>query len=54
MWANVDLESLERRRNLAAYDSAYLHLARRANLALATPDGPLRDAAIAEGVEVLT
>jgi len=54
LWANVDLESLARRRNLAAYDSAYLHLARRANLALATSDGPLRDAAIAEGVVVLT
>jgi predicted nucleic acid-binding protein len=54
LWANVDLESLARRRNLTAYDSAYLQLARRTNLALATSDGPLRDAAIAEGVVVLT
>jgi predicted nucleic acid-binding protein len=54
LWANVDLEALARRRNLTAYDSAYLHLARRTNLALATSDGPLRDAAIAEGVVVLT
>jgi predicted nucleic acid-binding protein len=54
LWANVDLESLARRRNLAAYDGAYLHLARRTKLALATSDGPLRDAAIAEGVVVLT
>jgi predicted nucleic acid-binding protein len=54
LWENVDLESLARRRNLAAYDSAYLYLARRTNLALATSDGPLRDAAIAEGVVVLT
>src|SRR5664280_3614198 len=36
VWANVDLESLARRRNLAAYDSAYLDLALRTDLALAT------------------
>ena len=53
LWANVDLESLARRRNLAAYDTAYLRLAQRTNLALATSDGPLRDAAIAEGVAVI-
>jgi predicted nucleic acid-binding protein len=41
LWANVDLEALARRRNLTAYDSAYLHLARRTNLALATSDGPI-------------
>jgi predicted nucleic acid-binding protein len=54
LWANVDLESLARRRNLTAYDTAYLYLARRTNLALATSDGPLKAAAIAEGVMVIT
>ena len=54
VWANVDLESLARRRNLAAYDSAYLDLALRTDLALATSDEPLRQAAIAEGITVLT
>ena len=53
LWANVDLESLSRRRNLAAYDTANLDLARRMNLALATSDGPLQAAAIAEGVRVI-
>jgi predicted nucleic acid-binding protein len=53
LWANVDLESLARRRNLAAYDTAYLHLAQRMNLALATSDSPLKEAAIAEGVSVI-
>ena len=54
LWANVDLESLARRRNLAAYDAAYLDLALRSNLALATSDEPLQQAAIAEGITVLT
>jgi predicted nucleic acid-binding protein len=53
MLTNIDLESLSRRRNLAAYDAAYLNLAQRTNLPLATSDGPLRDAAIAEGVTVV-
>jgi predicted nucleic acid-binding protein len=53
LWANVDLESLARRRNLAAYDTAYLRLAQRTNLAIATSDGPLREAAVAEGVTVI-
>jgi len=50
LWANVDLESLARRQNIAAYDAAYLDLARRSNLPLATSDDPLKQAAIAEGV----
>jgi predicted nucleic acid-binding protein len=50
---NIDLESFSRRWDLAAYDAAYLHLAQRTNLPLATSDGPLRDAAIAEGVVVV-
>ena len=32
LWANVDLESLARRRNLAVYDMAYLHLAARGGI----------------------
>jgi predicted nucleic acid-binding protein len=52
-WANVDLESLARHDNLAAYDAAYLDLAMRTNLALATSDEPLRRAAIARGITVL-
>jgi predicted nucleic acid-binding protein len=53
LWANVDLESLARRQNLAAYDAAYLDLALRTNLVLATSDDPLRQAAIAEGIALL-
>ena len=53
LWTNVDLESLARRRNLAAYDIAYLRLAQRTDLAIATSDGPLREAAAAEGVTVI-
>jgi predicted nucleic acid-binding protein len=34
-WSNIDLESLAPRRNIAAYDAAYLDLALRSNLALA-------------------
>jgi predicted nucleic acid-binding protein len=53
LWANVDLESLARRRNIAAYDAAYLRLAKRTNLSLATSDGLLKTAAIADGVKVI-
>ena len=53
LWANVDLESLARRQNIAAYDAAYLDLASRTGLALATSDEPLRQAAITEGIPVL-
>ena len=53
LWENVDLESLARRRNIAAYDAAYLDLALRTGFALATSDEPLRKAAIAEGITVL-
>src|SRR6266702_4396791 len=50
LWENVELESLARRQNLAAYDAAYLDLALRTGLALATSDEPLRQAAIARGI----
>ncbi|HEX4747898.1 MAG TPA: type II toxin-antitoxin system VapC family toxin [Bryobacteraceae bacterium] len=53
LWANVELESLARKRNLAAYDVAYLDLARRRNVPLATSDENLSEAASAEGIEVL-
>jgi len=48
------LESLARRRNLASYDAAYLDLALRTGFGLATSDEPLQQAAIAEGITVLT
>jgi predicted nucleic acid-binding protein len=53
IFENMDLESLSRRIRLAAYDAAYLQLAQRAHLPLATCDGPLREAAMAEGIEVI-
>jgi predicted nucleic acid-binding protein len=53
LWANVNLESPARRQNIAAYDAAYLDLASRTGLALATSDEPLRQAAIAQGITVL-
>ena len=40
-WSNVDLESLARRGNIAAHDAAYLDLALRSDLALATSDESL-------------
>ena len=53
LWENVDLESLARRQDVAAYDAAYLDLALRTGFALATSDEPLRQAAIAQGITVL-
>ncbi|MGD0220850.1 MAG: type II toxin-antitoxin system VapC family toxin [Terriglobia bacterium] len=53
LWANVDLQSLARRRNLTAYDTACLDLALRTHLPLATSDRSLRDAAVADGIVVL-
>ncbi len=53
LWANVGLEALARRQNIAAYDAAYLDLALRTGLALATSDEPLRQAATAQGIAVL-
>jgi predicted nucleic acid-binding protein len=45
--------SLARRHKLTLYDSAYLELAMRRNLPLATLDKDLRNAARKSGVEVL-
>jgi predicted nucleic acid-binding protein len=50
---NIALESLARRHNLAAYDVAYLDLALREKLPLATADQELIRAAAAEGVAVI-
>jgi predicted nucleic acid-binding protein len=54
LWANLDLESLARRQNLAAYDAAYLHLAQRSGFPLATSDKSLRAAAIASGISLVS
>ena len=37
---------------LSSYDAAYLELALRLQLPIATGDGPLRDAALASGVGI--
>ena len=46
--------ALARQQNLTEYDAAYLELALRKNLPLATLDGDLRKAAQAVGVELAT
>jgi len=51
--SNIDLESLARRRNIAAYDASYIHLAARFDLPLATSDEGLRTAAAAESVHLI-
>ena len=53
LWANVDLESRARRWNLSAYDAAYIDLALRKKLALATADDDLKRVAAIEGIQVL-
>ena len=50
LWANVGLEALARRWDMAAYDAAYLELALRKGLPLATTDGVLKVKAKAAGV----
>jgi predicted nucleic acid-binding protein len=47
------LQGLAEHHGLTAYDVAYLDLAIRLSLPLATEDGDLRKAALAEGLEVL-
>jgi predicted nucleic acid-binding protein len=54
VWANIALESQARKWNLPAYDAAYLDLALRKKLPLATADDDLRMAAQAEGIRVLS
>jgi predicted nucleic acid-binding protein len=53
LWANVRLESRARKWNLTAYDAAYLDLALRKNLPLATTDDDLKRTAHAEGIELV-
>ena len=47
------LVMLARAHGLSSYDAAYLELALRRQLPIATVDGPLRDAAVACGVGVV-
>ena len=53
VWTNITLESQARKWNLPAYDAAYLDLALRKKIPLATADDDLRKAARAEGIAVL-
>lgn len=48
------LFELAMRHKLSSYDAAYLELAMRHGLPIATQDAQLKDAAIAAGVDVLT
>jgi predicted nucleic acid-binding protein len=52
-YAWTDTLNLANRFQLTVYDAAYLELAQRKVLSLATLDGDLRNAAMAIGVEVL-
>jgi len=53
LWANVRLESRALEWNLPAYDAAYLELALRKHLPLATSDDHLKKVALAEGIQVV-
>lgn len=53
LWSNVDLESQARKWDLTPYDAAYLDLAKRLALPLATSDAALTKAALSEGLELL-
>ena len=46
----VSLDRLAATQSLSAYDAAYLELALRLQLPVATANGPLREAALASGV----
>jgi predicted nucleic acid-binding protein len=50
---DTDVLALSRKHRLSVYDAAYLELANRRNLCLATLDRPLADAAKKEGVTLL-
>src|SRR5579859_253235 len=54
VWANIALESQARKWNMPAYDAAYLDLALRKQIPLATTDDDLRKTAQAEGIAVLS
>jgi predicted nucleic acid-binding protein len=53
LWTNVGLESRARKWNLPAYDAAYLDLALRKNIPLATVDDDLKKIAQAEDIELI-
>lgn len=53
LWVNVDLEVVSHRRNISAYDAAYLELSRRGSLPLATADDVLKRAGIGEGIALV-
>jgi predicted nucleic acid-binding protein len=53
LWTNVDLESLARQWDMAAYDAAYLALAMRMGIPLATTDEPLKRKALNARIEIL-
>ena len=53
LWMNVAIEAKARQWNLTAYDAAYLDLALRRNIPLATADSNLKKAAEAEGIQIL-
>jgi predicted nucleic acid-binding protein len=50
----LELPALAQRHNLTNYDAAYLALAMRSRLPLATTDADLRQAAAAVGVEIVS
>lgn len=53
LWMSVALESQARKWSLSAYDTAYLDLALRRGLPLATADDDLKRIAAAEGIPVI-
>jgi len=53
LWSTVALHSNACQWNLAAYDAAYVELAKHKGIPLATTDIALRAAALAEGVKLL-
>lgn len=53
LWTSVRLEGRARNWNLSAYDSAYIDLALRRRLPLATTDDALRKVALEEGLELI-
>lgn len=54
LWSNVQLEAPARKWNLSSYDAAYLDLALRKSVPLASIDADLRKAAATVGVELLS
>jgi predicted nucleic acid-binding protein len=53
LWLNVELEVQARKWNLTPYDAAYLDLAVRNNIPLATADEDLKRVARVEGIEIV-